>query len=440
MGPPASLFHVSSRRGPTLLAAAVAVVVVVLLVLVATRQQQDTALAALGWTTEGLPSSESTHGGGSAPETGAPSGVTPGAVGGTAPSGSAPETGGPGAAGGGTPAEGPEAVSTGRSQGADTTAEAGRGATTGRTPAVSAYRALRDWRSCADARPMGKWIRPQSGGTAVWEEGMSSSRAHPYVSPAEADRASLLGSLNGKTVYFYGDSTMRQVVDAFVSYAGQTEIGFEAMRAKARSELCERQSRPTESYHGKCQANEYTCNMGETVTANSTFNTWYDWKHFAFAEYDVRLIEQTFADPARRPDLLVFSMGLHDCYHMRTVADIAADVDRMVALVSKRFGKPAILLNTQAMRLVEEPHQPTPDNLACYSQVNDHLARSAKQYGIPLFDRSNVTASALELRPTLLRENDTIHFSATVVGVLLAYLLQQMQCTLEAPSPASQVV
>jgi hypothetical protein len=136
--------------------------------------------------------------------------------------------------------------------------------------------------------------------------------------------------LRGKWIYFFGDSTLRQI---WTSYAAPFQDNhFERNSKEWTRHYCAPQTTdnrrrkkhvkggdfPEEGWMGPCGANEVTCHVSG-YDENGLLT--YDWKHFPLEDYDEWMWgpkgpwgQENKED--RRPDILVISgLGLHTCWH-----------------------------------------------------------------------------------------------------------------------------
>lgn len=138
--------------------------------------------------------------------------------------------------------------------------------------------------------------------------------------------------LSNKWIYFFGDSTTRQVWASFA--APFKDNSFERNVKEWTRHYCGKQDKrkkrhpkdpgifDEEGWRGPCGANEVTCHVsGYGTTGLLT----YDWKHFPYDDYDEYLFGEKGAWQAgfpgegeRRPDLFVIQFGLHSCTHANT--------------------------------------------------------------------------------------------------------------------------
>lgn len=142
-------------------------------------------------------------------------------------------------------------------------------------------------------------------------------------------------ALEDQWLYMMGDSTQRQVWATFVSPFANNN--FERNAKNWTREHCARQAPnrkvhvsdgnfPEEGWGGRCGNNEVTCDFpGFGSEGRITF----DWKHFAYEDYDEWLFGvynetgKWSNDPnVRRPDILTFEVGLHTCVHSVTANSV----------------------------------------------------------------------------------------------------------------------
>ena len=136
--------------------------------------------------------------------------------------------------------------------------------------------------------------------------------------------------LRGKWIYFFGDSTLRQI---WTSYAAPFQDNhFERNAKEWTRHYCAPQTNggkrktkhvkggdyPDEGWMGPCGVNEVTCHVSG-YDDNGLLT--YDWKHFPYEDYDEWMWGKGGPWGAenkedRRPDILVLAgMGLHTCWH-----------------------------------------------------------------------------------------------------------------------------
>ncbi len=138
--------------------------------------------------------------------------------------------------------------------------------------------------------------------------------------------------LEGKWVYMFGDSTLRQVWASYAAaFQGNT---FERNAKEWTRQYCNKQANRVthdtvryyeeEGWEGPCGKNEVTCYVsGYGPEGLLTF----DWKHFPYEDYDDYLfgnngifnanpkVKQDNPDAGRKPDILTLQTGLHTCFH-----------------------------------------------------------------------------------------------------------------------------
>lgn len=132
--------------------------------------------------------------------------------------------------------------------------------------------------------------------------------------------------INHKWIYFYGDSTLRQI---WATYGAPfKDNDFERNAKEWSRHYCNGQTHrkrhpkggvfPEEGWSGPCGVNEVTCHIAGYGDAGLLT---FDWKHFPYEDYDQFMFGEHgpwvkgFEGENRRPDLLAIQFGLHTCAH-----------------------------------------------------------------------------------------------------------------------------
>ena len=173
-------------------------------------------------------------------------------------------------------------------------------------------------------------------GFAKWlKEGFTPHKKHAHHLQAKGgwlDRPSLNISshwaLEDQWLYMMGDSTQRQVWLTFVAQFVNSTVENDAKdwtRKHCARQDSYRKAHPVggnfveEGWDGWCGLNEITCDF---PGYGSEGRITYDWKHFAYEDYDEWLFgvynetgKWSTDKNDRRPDILTLEMGLHTCYH-----------------------------------------------------------------------------------------------------------------------------
>ena len=169
-------------------------------------------------------------------------------------------------------------------------------------------------------------VRHTNGKTLQGSDALSLQTKGGWVGHSLSD--SPYSPLRGKWVYFFGDSTLRQI---WVSYAAPFQGNhFERNSKEWTRHYCNPQTLegrrkkrhvkggdfPEEGWMGPCGANEVTCHVsGYDESGLLT----YDWKHFPYEDYDEWMWGNTGpwgkeSKEKRRPDIMILAgMGLHTC-------------------------------------------------------------------------------------------------------------------------------
>lgn len=220
-------------------------------------------------------------------------------------------------------------------------------------------------------------------------------------------------ALEDQWLYMMGDSTQRQVWATLVSPFATND--FERNAKNWTRENCARQFPhrkvhvsdghfPEEGWSGRCGNNEVTCDFpGFGSNGQITF----DWKHFAYEDYDEWLFgvhnetgKWSTDKNVRRPDILTFEVGLHTCVHSchptlneTTIKRHEEDIPLLMKAVKTavdrhptQSGLPTIVIVSTAGRA----GNPEPKINQCAWRYNRILAHEAHKHGFVVLEREEI--------------------------------------------------
>ncbi|GAQ79055.1 hypothetical protein KFL_000230340 [Klebsormidium nitens] len=191
--------------------------------------------------------------------------------------------------------------------------------------------------------------------------------------------------LNGKWVYFWGDSTMRQIFTAFLNGIQGSSISFQEAKSTFRSSGAQPNRKPYKPLpfdDTPCSVNEHA-EHEDLVTQGSgaSVSLTYGWKHFIHEEYDVTFLHEVLPSlrPGALPDVIVLSTGVHNCWHfgdsrewenMRELDAFLAELDRT------EFPLPKIVWLDNVLFINGPPNSGWPD--VC-RRFNEYLRKRVKE-------------------------------------------------------------
>ena len=211
-----------------------------------------------------------------------------------------------------------------------------------------------------------------------------------------------LPDLSNKWIYFYGDSTLRQLYKSAMNVLRKTETTSEDMKLFVRSQ-CDLQSSPDGRALGQrfypfrapmgvgfhCQVNERTCHktFGGLTAMGTNVTITFDWKHLAYEDYDRMLLDSMRTRP--KPDLFIASFGIHDCGHY------PEDYEYHRRQIFK-FAQHLAAINASALFVDATPFASRKDaeGLNCETFVNMAIHATAVKFGYHLFSRFSFISSA----------------------------------------------
>jgi hypothetical protein len=263
-------------------------------------------------------------------------------------------------------------------------------------------------------------------------------------------------ALEDQWLYMMGDSTQRQIWATFLSPSQNAD--FEKNAKNFTRDNCERQFPnrkahasgghfPEEGWHGKCGNNEVTCDFpGFGVNGRITF----DWKHFAFEDYDEWLFGvynntgRWLLDKSdRRPDILTFEVGLHTCVHavengvanMTTIKRHEADIPKLMKAVKNAIQRHPTVSGGETMVIVStagRSYNREDEKDKCSWHYNRVLAHEAHKHGFVVLEREEIERRLLyksehyvevrTMKPILHLENPAPNIIATTLLNLISCL------------------
>jgi hypothetical protein len=258
--------------------------------------------------------------------------------------------------------------------------------------------------------------------------------------------------LNNKWLFFYGDSTTRQLVGVLEApLKGPKGPAWEKDLKYIVRRNCTRQDRK-KPWPGICHLNEWLCRFpGYGPTGNLT----YSWKHLAMEDYDEWLFSDKgiwAPDATRYPDMMYIQLGLHSCSHgafdLKTndpkpfdPAFSADDVTRVPLFFStlndafQRRGlnvTTQVIIGTSGRHGTSSQHAPQVDR--CVSETNRVIEREAHKYGFIVLDREEIERRLLsktEFVPGATRMKSQTHLDPPGPQIVSTSLLTMMACIID---------
>lgn len=282
--------------------------------------------------------------------------------------------------------------------------------------------------------------------------------------------------LENKWIYFFGDSTLRQV---WASYAAPFQQGGQTFERNSkvwtRENCAPQENRPRkhqdfgtfdeEGWRGRCGLNERTCHVSGYGKNGKITN---DWKHFPYEDYDDYLFTSEKApfkigfesndesiqnnnqkNQRRRPDLFVIQTGLHTCYHAYPEGPMSTHLtEPNVTLIQNHkqdiWKLMATIRTAIDTRLIDE-EQPTETTVIvltsgyeyqhermdrCIQYLNRVTTEAARSYGFAVLDRSEIERRWMV--EAMYAENPyfapNIHLGLPVQNIIATLLLQLYHC------------
>lgn len=216
---------------------------------------------------------------------------------------------------------------------------------------------------------------------------------------------------NGSSIMFLGDSTMRQIYHGFLVRLGVVSLeGDKEFRELVRNKCASWDASPwLRRFHyvssirdaAECCKNELVCSdtytstgMGSNLTVTYSWGhmiydsmiraTLNNWKHPDMCQGDFALSSNNCP-----PDYLIFSLGVHDCYHypfgvpahIQNLQDMAL---HLASFRNKTRVKPIWVDITPSF---ENRRNAPASTMVCITMLNQEINRLSKLYQIPLFSR-----------------------------------------------------
>lgn len=239
-----------------------------------------------------------------------------------------------------------------------------------------------------------------------------SRKLHDQISSLKAYGDSFRYDLyRNKVIYFYGDSTIRQLGSLFLTKL-QMDMNSTVLRDHSRT-YCNSQFRPLSHYTDACSRNERECKF---YFGDRNLTVYIYWKHLAFEEYDIEILSNW---TSREPNLAIVSFGLHDCYHFPVVGKATTKSTLFLRNLVPFRNKVIFLQSQHTIAYTEKIAE-------CIISIAEYQRQMSQDLDLNYFHRHLVSWHALQQKLT----KDRTHLLDSAASKLFDVLSLQMNCLL----------
>ena len=300
---------------------------------------------------------------------------------------------------------------------------------------------LEDIASCGNAckwQLCGKW--PDSSGVPCQEPTPNCSRKEFLQCQSRLPLAEVR-SKKPLWIYFSGDSTGRQLFQAFLKYVAidfSSSLGnFSEFKQKVRqcTKLPQLDTKEKEEVNAeailagarapKWGINDYVCNWNTSFDQRPVQLT-LDWRMFVAYQLNDLHVLDTAAQVGRLPTVWVVNSGVHDCnYLRRNVTRLVSSVDRFFAFLNQNpaLKRRTVVVGMQYMANKSEETNGRPGYLYnCSRMLHDLMLRGAQGHGVYFFPRWETTRIYAE------RYGSMTHYPESVIQEEVPSLVAGLTC------------